>query len=489
MENLRVQTSGDNQVSEPVTSPTTGHKKIVWPIIVVIFLVILGIGGWWYYAQGQAWLLVSQSHWNWGQDNLQNYQQKTGLSILVQKSSQSTNDQSDPEMNATEALLGSIIDSRLQLDLSSDMEFFGADSEGTFQLSTDFGDNNDLILKTDIKKIDQDVYFRPYDIDNIEEISAGFITLPDDFGQNWVHFNIEGAPLTSEHTKLDGEQLLKINQAFDDFLEQCKTDKIFGSKDLHQGATIGSDNLKKIELIFDPDKAEYFVQNLSDFILKLYDITDSGSAIAREGIAVWPSEFTQYIQENPDKWQKMQDQLAKVHLVILINQSSKNIQGLEINLDRVEVDYSKSYATILSGVISYTIAEIEPRSVIAPQDTQTLEEFVSSLWNQGAGQPTMTTLKSTDTDGDGLPDDYETVIGTDPDKADTDGDGYPDKEEIFNGYNPAGAGTLKELGIDDTYYFQQTCMNTGGEWLDGSCQCPLGESIEFLPGFGCTILE
>ncbi|PIT93817.1 hypothetical protein COU00_02375 [Candidatus Falkowbacteria bacterium CG10_big_fil_rev_8_21_14_0_10_43_11] len=44
------------------------------------------------------------------------------------------------------------------------------------------------------------------------------------------------------------------------------------------------------------------------------------------------------------------------------------------------------------------------------------------------------TLK--DTDNDGIPDNLETALGTDPNKADTDGDGYDDKSEILSGYKP-----------------------------------------------------
>lgn len=70
-----------------------------------------------------------------------------------------------------------------------------------------------------------------------------------------------------------------------------------------------------------------------------------------------------------------------------------------------------------------------------------------------------------DTDGDGLNDDEETILGTDiavadtdkdglsdydevrvyhtdPLNADTDGDGFKDGDEVKNGYNPVGAGKL-----------------------------------------------
>ncbi len=41
-----------------------------------------------------------------------------------------------------------------------------------------------------------------------------------------------------------------------------------------------------------------------------------------------------------------------------------------------------------------------------------------------------------DTDQDGLPDDIEKRLGTNPDLTDTDGDGYSDLVEVKNGYNP-----------------------------------------------------
>ncbi|MEA3249796.1 MAG: Ig-like domain-containing protein [Patescibacteria group bacterium] len=53
-----------------------------------------------------------------------------------------------------------------------------------------------------------------------------------------------------------------------------------------------------------------------------------------------------------------------------------------------------------------------------------------------------------DTDGDGLPDDAERRIGTDPTNPDSDGDGYMDADELRNGYDPLGSGRLGEAGTD-----------------------------------------
>jgi hypothetical protein len=57
-----------------------------------------------------------------------------------------------------------------------------------------------------------------------------------------------------------------------------------------------------------------------------------------------------------------------------------------------------------------------------------------------------------DTDGDGLPDDIEKRLGTDPNKKDTDGDGVDDNQELKNGTSPldplAKTTTIVLSGID-----------------------------------------
>lgn len=49
---------------------------------------------------------------------------------------------------------------------------------------------------------------------------------------------------------------------------------------------------------------------------------------------------------------------------------------------------------------------------------------------------------SRDADDDGLSDTLEGIFGTDPKKGDTDGDGFQDGEEVINGFNPKGTGKL-----------------------------------------------
>jgi hypothetical protein len=61
---------------------------------------------------------------------------------------------------------------------------------------------------------------------------------------------------------------------------------------------------------------------------------------------------------------------------------------------------------------------------------------------------TTTTWSPTDYDGDGLTNDEEAEIGSDPDDPDTDGDGLIDGEEVFLGTDPTNADTDGD-GVSD----------------------------------------
>lgn len=87
---------------------------------------------------------------------------------------------------------------------------------------------------------------------------------------------------------------------------------------------------------------------------------------------------------------------------------------------------------------------IEPVVVLSTTTATTTNETVSTstdLLPEEKSTSLISTIVSTiDSDSDGLTDDEEKLIGTNPALADTDGDGYLDISELKSGYDPLVAG-------------------------------------------------
>lgn len=64
-----------------------------------------------------------------------------------------------------------------------------------------------------------------------------------------------------------------------------------------------------------------------------------------------------------------------------------------------------------------------------------------------------------DSDGDGLYDEEEIILGTSKDNQDSDGDGYNDLQEILNSYNPAGVGRIEDNSNLVFYHNQAYSFN------------------------------
>src|SRR5262249_261189 len=98
------------------------------------------------------------------------------------------------------------------------------------------------------------------------------------------------------------------------------------------------------------------------------------------------------------------------------------------------------------------VATYDPVSgLIAHAGGFTNDAGTATELNTGVFRPSI----SQDGDGDGLPDDVEFAIGTNPNKADTDGDGMNDFAELDSGLNPvddrpAAVGVVSALATGGT---------------------------------------
>lgn len=104
----------------------------------------------------------------------------------------------------------------------------------------------------------------------------------------------------------------------------------------------------------------------------------------------------------------------------------------------------------LEQIAVSTSTEIEGAEASVVGATTDQEEDISSngaevfMPEEGVVLPENSWLPVLDTDADGLTDEEEAVLSTNPNEIDTDQDGYLDLAEVKNGYDPNGPGRLAD---------------------------------------------
>jgi hypothetical protein len=93
-----------------------------------------------------------------------------------------------------------------------------------------------------------------------------------------------------------------------------------------------------------------------------------------------------------------------------------------------------------------------------------------------ACDPVSGTCITGDIDGDGIPDDVEAILGTDPTKADTDGDGIDDKTEV----TPQGGGSFTKVDTDDDGTIDALDLDSDGDGLLDADESGLGDGGTLL---------
>lgn len=152
-------------------------------------------------------------------------------------------------------------------------------------------------------------------------------------------------------------------------------------------------------------------------------------------------------------------------LLANLQTASVEITKRDEDLSKTQVSLTEQQQTLQSANASLTEAQtqLQAQTETLEKATARLQELEAKVSELQAGQKVAVNLvlelsvkltaaqvnkipladappDTEDSDADGLADEVEAALGTDPQKADSDSDGYSDKQEIVGGFNPLGKG-------------------------------------------------
>lgn len=442
------------RISHRGVSPRRFQNRTIWIVLAVFILSIFGVGGFWYYTQGQVFLLMKQVKWSWGLEELQNYQQDTNLSLEIKNRSRG-------EENIYARFFGG---EKFNLDLVSHNKNISANAESDIDIKAQTEGFN-LTLGLEAKKIENKLYFT-FNLAGLEDLLANIFgttegdmgSFMDSFKDTWFEMDIND----SYNISLDQDKLAQLNSKFNDYLQQLKKDKIFDFIDLKED----QNGFRKIKLTIKEDKIDKFIITSLNYQLEasqIFSTPDTGD-FYKQANEQWVRDFEKMKVDKPADWEKMKQMFKTVEIIILINSDTKNIHGLEIALNNFILE-TDDQATIFNGSIKYFIDKIDAYEIVKPTNTKPIGELGDILGESSGvngltdGQTSQDNIKYfeelknnslnqdfdsyfTDTDGDDLYDYLEVFFSTDINNSDTDGDGYLDGQEVSNGYNPVGDGLM-----------------------------------------------
>ena len=441
---------------QPVKSKSN-KSKIILGIILFVVLVVVGVGGWWYYAFGKAFLLTNSAEFPWGEE-VKNYKTTTDFKFSVQgitKNEEFTNEVGG--MFGPQDSFG-ISGTIAQQNISDNFS-----SEATYVV--DYGDAFSLNLAANFKLIDSIMYINP-DLTALEALPLPF-ELDLDLKGTWVE--VPGDMFVQDDE--DSPEQEAYSERFDNFIEKLEDMDALGFKDPHETKDSSQGKLMKVNYTIDGTQLDGIVMaSIESGLTSAYDIVPSelsGDEL-NAMISGDKEEFEKFKKENEEQWELMKHYLSNITLSAWINTKTKNIQVMELVGENLPIDLEEDKGT-MSFTISSFYEPIEEMTIEKPTDTMTAEELMTGIMTQTMGGGMMPEQAVVDTDGDGLSDDMEFYYGTEVANPDTDGDGYLDGEEVLGGYNPNGEGLLEEeedLFGGEVFYNtnEEACVATGGTW-------------------------
>ena len=492
------------------TPPLQGEKKskILLGIILFIFLLLIGIGGFWYYSKGQALLLSKNMKWVWGHE-LKSYKINSQVNFFLKDF---FSEQPIPFFSLEQGL-------ELESELNSKVIENNIEGEFKVNISGIFASYFEII----VKKIGSDFYLKP-NITILSEPIPELILAEDE----WISISEKGLeiPFINIDPKEYSQEMNKLNEKFRILLNRLREEKILIIKDLHQSIASRDGKLKEIQYSIEEDRVE-------DFLFILMEVITEKS---REELEK---------EDQREKYEEIMDNIGEVikkaKFSLFINTKTKFIQGISFAL--IDFDLKTENISALINFSTNNILEIiEPSEITKPNNIVTFtevflerplvkeaEEFSQSLitplldcfdgrkeinypkvgekicaesmdywgiilpegytwanysrfdivkrhsfdignyyWEYCLHHEKLDDLQCTgypgrengcqkveecqivlDFDQDGLTEEEElNIYNADPYNPDTDGDGYEDGAEVDAGYNPLGEGLLE---IDNSF--------------------------------------
>jgi len=294
----------------------------------------------------------------------------------------------------------------------------------SFNIKTDALPQGEFAFRLEIRTIGKIIYAKLSDVPNL-----GFFDLSAIKNQ-WIKIDTEALKKQFGLEKIE-EQLKetqKKQELSPEQIEKLKTavqqTKIFKITEKLAGEKIEGINTYHYKFAIDKEGVKKLFADISQIV--------QDKTLTEEELANFDKSFEAVELPEGEIWIGKKDLLPyKIILSSIIK----------------ETDKSKT-----SGKISFTLLLKnfnKPVQIDIPQQAKQLEEFLGELFGGLQGLTPGGTFPAAnqqdfnkDTDKDGLPDQLETIYGTNPNKADTDGDGFKDGEEIEKGYNPNGPGKL-----------------------------------------------
>lgn len=399
---------------------TKARLRLGLIIPLIILLILIGVGAWWYYAYGQAWWLNRNATFpEWG-----NYKENLIVDIKIHDIKSKSYD------NQNEDGIGTITNDLLFDNFSFKVVFdnhqVGDDYTGkidTVFTAMDINFEFDAL----IKKIAKDVYILPGN----KELSLPLLSAPLDLGEDWVTFSTDQFDqwineYNAENEGKDLEEYLSdIDKKQEEFYNKVLKNEIFTYQDTRQTTSTAAGKIRKFEYTVAPEKVEELVQMLNQ---------------------LWSDNKME--KEEKDF---LKNFFQQGKFSFWINTKTKFVQRVEILVPNLAIN-DETMSSQLDLNMFYEITEAEAVAIIEPKNTINFQDFFNRVMSQFMSPENNPAFSSSDdqspsidSDNDGLPDDLETIYGTDPQNPDTDGDSYNDAQEIENGYNPLGTGRLDTL--------------------------------------------